>query len=426
MTKLLTVAAEKNGFFAGFSTRYFETIREKTCHASEFKMHSSTAHLDVLSHHYGKYAVTGEVQPMGAMGGFSGAQFWKVPGVHTDYCLRRWAKEYPTSERLQFIHAVLWHLHQEGFTRVPLPMTTRGHAGFVAESGYFWQLESWMEGKADFAENPSRGKLFSAMTMLAEMHQTLRTFPVEYNRGACTTVAVRRSQLSDWNETRIEAIYDRVCLADCMHEKGMLVAGDMFLDALSDSDSSPILGAFHKENCGETPELQPGSPACETLPVDAKNLHELNALTRKSLRMLKRCLPTVARQLCHCLVYDVPLIPCVRDIHRSHIFFQAEHVTGMIDFGAMQLDNVAVDVSRLLGSLAGNDVQMWVDGLTAYQSVRRLSDEELELVRVLDRAYTILTALRWMEYIYIKNRVMECSPRVLEQMKHLTQRLECF
>lgn len=375
-----------------------------------------TTPLDVLAHHYGKYAVTGEVQDMGGMDGFSGARFWRVPGVNTDYCLRRWAKEYPTAERLQFIQAVLWHLHQEGFTRAPLPLSARGKTGYVTEAGHFWQLESWMEGKADFAANPSRGRVFSAMTMLAGMHRTLETFPVEYNVGPCTTAAVRLSQLSDWNDAKIDGIYDRVCLADCLHEKGALVAGDMYLAALSDSDSSPILGAFHEES----------TAACPTLPVEAKNVHELNAVTRKSLRMLKRFLPLVCRQLHRCLEKDVPLIPCVRDIHRSHLFFQGDRLTGLIDFGAMQLDNVSVDVSRMAGSLAGNDLTVWVDGLNAYQTVRRLSNDELDLVRVLDRAYTVLTALRWMEYIYVKNRVMECSAKVLTQVQKLATRLEGF
>lgn len=386
-----------------------------------------TTHLDVLAHHYGKYAVTGEVQDMGSMNGFTGARFWRVPGVNTDYCLRRWAKEYPTGERLQFIQAVLWHLHQEGFTRVPLLMPTRGHEGFVTEAGYFWQLESWMEGKADFAGNPTRGRVFSAMTMLAEMHRTLETFPVEYNVGPCTTAAVRLSQLSDWNDAKIEEIYDRVCLADCLYEKGVLVAGDMYLAALSDSDSSPILGAFHKESptgCPVSRTLE--KTACDMLPVEAKNVHELNAITRKSLRMLKRFLPLICRQLRRCVEKDVPLIPCVRDIHRAHLFFQGDRLTGLIDFGAMQLDNVSVDVSRMLGSLAENDLTTWVDGLNAYQTVRRLSDDELDMIRVLDRAYTVLTALRWMEYIYVKNRVMECSADVLVQVRKLAMRLEAF
>ena len=63
---------------------------------------------------------------------------------------------------------------------------------------------------------------------------------------------------------------------------------------------------------------------------------------------------------------SVPIQPCIRDIHREHVLFEDDRVTGIIDFGAMLPDSRAGDVARLLGSLAGDDRQLWEEGLAAY------------------------------------------------------------
>ena len=373
-------------------------------------MSQVTSHLDILEKYHTTH-VGSEVEELGALGGSSGSLFWKIYGNHSAFCLRRWAKEYPTLERLQFMHAILWHLHQEGFTRVPLPVETREHLGYVADQGYFWQLEPWIEGEADFAARPSRAKLLSAMLTLADMHEALRTFPVEYNHGPSVTAAVRRQQIFAWDEVKIEAIFDRVCLLDCLRTTGIHPTKIGYLDHLADTDLPPCPDISWEEELSETPRTP---------------IHHLNAAAKKILRTIKHYRPAILRQLSECLEHDVPMQPCVREIHAGHVFFKENRVSGILDFGAVQLDNVSVDIARLLGSLAGNDVEMWTDGLNAYQTVRRLSRRELKLVRLLDHCHTAAAALRWLETIYITNHITECSPRVVQQMKTLFQRLERF
>lgn len=45
------------------------------------------------------------------------------------------------------------------------------------------------------------------------------------------------------------------------------------------------------------------------------------------------------------------LQPCIRDIWHDHVLFDGDRVTGLIDFGAMQIDTPATDIARLVGSL---------------------------------------------------------------------------
>ena len=45
----------------------------------------------------------------------------------------------------------------------------------------------------------------------------------------------------------------------------------------------------------------------------------------------------------------VPVQLCFTDVHREHVLFSGDEVTGLIDYGAVKLDNPAVDLARLFG-----------------------------------------------------------------------------
>src|SRR5690606_24026800 len=80
---------------------------------------------------------------LGGGGGFSGAMLWRLETPAGQLCLRCWPPEHPSVERLQFIHAVLWHVRQEGFTLAPVPIETRNRTGFVEQHGRLWELCPW-------------------------------------------------------------------------------------------------------------------------------------------------------------------------------------------------------------------------------------------------------------------------------------------
>jgi homoserine kinase type II len=120
----------------------------------------------------------------------------------------------------------------------------------------------------------------------------------------------------------------------------------------------------------------------------------------------------------------VPLQPCLGDLWHDHVLFDGDTVTGLIDYGAARLDHVAVDLARLLGSLAGDESNLRAAGLTAYRRVRPLSPDEEALVTVLDRTGTILGAANWLLWLYREGRVFEDREGVARRLAALVERIE--
>lgn len=309
-----------------------------------------------------------EVEPLGSAGGFSGAKFWRIRAASGLFCLRRWPREYPPVEGLEFIQAVLWHVIREGFELVPLPRETRRNAGYVRHAGYLWELEPWMPGKADYAENPAVEKLTAAMIALAEFHGAASTFPLpDAPLSLSPGIEARRRQLRRWL---------------CEELKDLREA---------------IVPAFWPGLASRAVRI------CSLVPRFGGEV--LGALDR-------------------CSSYRVSLQPCIRDIWRAHVLFEGPRVSGLIDFGSVQAENVTVDVARLLGSLAGDDAEWRQLGLEAYQSIRRLSDAELALVDAFDRSTVLMSGLNWIDWIYHQRRVFESYDAIAARLDEILARLE--
>jgi Ser/Thr protein kinase RdoA (MazF antagonist) len=99
---------------------------------------------------------------------------------------------------------------------------------------------------------------------------------------------------------------------------------------------------------------------------------------------------------------DVPVDvqPCLCDVWHEHVLYGGDEVTGLIDFDGMKVDNVAVDLARLLGSLAGDNAELRNAGFRAYAAVRPLSLAEAGLVTALDHTGTLLGAATWLLWLY--------------------------
>ncbi|HVC95739.1 MAG TPA: phosphotransferase, partial [Pirellulales bacterium] len=239
------------------------------------------------------------VRYLAGAGGFSGACFWRLETGRGPLCLRRWPREHPTHDRLEFIQAVLWHVVQEGFHRLPLPLETRSHAGFVCEAGTLWEMTPWLRGRADYHEAPSRTKLAAAVTALAEFHRASASFPLPDQGPAVSPGIVERlERLHWWTPARREQV-------------------------------STALSA------GDWPEL-------------ARRARSLLELYPLAVGKVRQTLNEAAR-------VEAPRLPCIRDIRHDHVFFVGDQVSGLIDFGATHPESVAADLARLVGSLVGDD-----------------------------------------------------------------------
>jgi hypothetical protein len=126
-------------------------------------------------------------------------------------------------------------------------------------------------------------------------------------------------------------------------------------------------------------------------------------------------------------------------------------VTGLFDFGAMQIDTPATDVARLLGSLgtvpfsrdeaadtvSGSGAKhveaakrgrssspAWCTGLAAYSAIRLLSPQETAAVAALDTSGTILAGANWIRWIYVDGRRFENRKQVIERFARIFNRTE--
>lgn len=304
---------------------------------------------------------------LAAAGGFSGARLWRLVTRRGPLVLRRWPTSHPSRSRLEFIQAVLWHVWHEGFQLIPLPIETRGHAGYVEHAGHFWELAPWMPGSADYKASPSQDKLEAALVALARFHVAASSFPLPSTSLTVSPTALER-------HARLSELVSR----DFARLKAAVASGDWPDLAALASQALELFDHAHRR--------------VEPLLARAARLH-------------------VAQQ------------PCIRDIWYEHVLFDGDQVTGIIDFGSMRPENVAADIARLLGSLADDDEERWQIGLGAYQSVQRLTDDELFLVKAFDRSASLLSPLQWLEWIYVERRQFADRGRVMSRLNELLPRL---
>jgi len=302
------------------------------------------------------------VVPLGGMGGFSGAAFWRIETPAATWCLRRWPHEHPSPQRLADIHAVLQHVAGSGFAKLPVPLASRHGSSFISAGGFLWQLEPWIPGEANYRQSPSRRKLVAAMRALAQFHQAAASF--ERAHGPASGISLRREQLDNLRAKQAATISAALGRATWLAERGR-----------------QILGYFRQQADG-----------------------------------LQQILKAAERQ-------PVPLQPCIRDIWHDHVFFVDEEVSGFVDFGALKRDHVAADISRLLGSLVGDDAELRQCGLDAYQSVRPLSTDDRWLIEVFARSSTLLAGMNWLKWICVDGREFDDRQRVLGRIYEIIARL---
>jgi homoserine kinase type II len=305
------------------------------------------------------------IEPLGAAGGMSGAQFWRIESASGLFALRRWPIEYPSPERLRFIHDVLFHAAARGISFLAVPIRTTAGATFVSADGSLWELAPWMPGAADYERSPNDQKLAAAMSALARFHVAVSDFPKTATAQATVPPpAIARRLLR--------------------------------LRELSGRGTKDLSDAI---NTGIWPKLKP--------------------LAHRFLATLPKLLPRAIAQLEPISNIPLPVQPCIRDIWHDHVLFTGTDVTGIIDFGAMDIDTPATDVARLLGSLVGDDEAGWRAGVSAYSAKRPLSPDEERAAKALDTSSTILAGCNWLQWICCEGRQFEDHARVIERFRQI-------
>ena len=96
-------------------------------------------------------------------------------------------------------------------------------------------------------------------------------------------------------------------------------------------------------------------------------------LLLRAAAVARRLVEPAERALQARLAHPAIVQPCLCDVWHDHVLFSGEAVSGIVDYGAMKVDHVAVDLARLLGDLVGEDDVRFERGLAAFSTCRMRS-----------------------------------------------------
>lgn len=305
-----------------------------------------------------------QVEPLGNAGGLSGAQFWRLVAPRGALGLRCWPIEHPSSERLGFIHAVLRHAAERGIDFVSLPISTLNGATFIQRDGRLWDLTPWLPGAPDYEQSPSAEKLQAAMVALARFHVAVGDIPASTQLAPAPAILQRLKRLR---------------------------------------------------------EFQSGGISTLARAIDENEHAELAPLARRFAAELPRAMPLAIDRLAP--LADTPLLlqVCIRDVWSDNVLFTRDTVTGLVDFGAVDIDAPVTDIARLLGSLV-RDPSDWKAGLVAYSAIRPLTIDEQRAIPALDAAGNLLAGCNWLRWIYVEGRIFPTARQIAERFRKIVDR----
>lgn len=321
----------------------------------------------VLAHHFPPWAAVRQIEPLDGAGGWSGSRLWRVTAELGDvFSLRRFP-EGDWGPRLALVRDVLARVFAGGLTVVPVPLPSTAGASAVEHGGRWWELTPWMPGTADFRAQPTRERLRAAMQTLARFHRLASS-----------------GSLSRVSYDRAPALIDRCSSFRRIEQRAAQLAA----------------------------HLHPGLD--EALDHRAARLLDLYRIVA----------PQVAPRVSRAAENKYFLQPAIRDIHRDHVLFRGDEVTGLVDFGAMRIDTPLADVARLVGSLVADDAEARRLALDAYSEVRPLSEDDRGLIDLLDESGLAVAAVNWLTWLYLDRRDMGAAAPIVQRLDEILARLE--
>jgi Ser/Thr protein kinase RdoA (MazF antagonist) len=303
--------------------------------------------------------------------GFSDASVFRVCVDDGDFCLRQWHAAM-SQQRLLTIHRLLERVNHRGIRQVPIPIAAANGSTVIEVDSRLWQLEPWMPGQADFRDVSTDSRLESAMHVIARWHV-----------AAASTNSFDHPHTTAHQTAPSPTVGDRT---DLIHD---------YLSRLPE-----IKNSLRRE--------------------PHERFREAGVRIAVQFRRMGQ---DIAGQLASVRSVDVAMQPCIRDLWHDHLLFTGEELTGLIDFGAVRTDTVACDLSRLLGSLFGNDSDGWRRALVAYESVRPLQDNEAALLQPLDRSGVLLSGMTWLKRRCLLKTDIPDIDRVSERLESIADRL---
>lgn len=293
-----------------------------------------------------------EPEPLGNAGGLSGAQLWRFRSGRGTLVARAWPPEGPPRHDLERIHRWVEAASEVGFLSVPLGALDGRTVH--AQAGRLWDVSPWLAGAPLIAGPPSPVQVRAAFAGLGALHQALA--------------------------------YERT------HE----ASGGM-QDRLRETQWWLAAGFTSLERA-----LAIAEPAATV------------ALARQWLADARRAAPRWVARFREAAGVAVWCQPCLRDARPEHFLFAGDRLTGLVDYGAMDMDTVACDLARLLSEWLGSDRSLRAEALAAYAAVRPLDEGETVLIDAFEMSAALLGAGRWACWHVLERRPFR-DPAMVER-----------
>ncbi len=320
---------------------------------------------EILARYPPRYHPLAEPEFLGGAGGLSGARFWRYRAGDGLLVLRAWPSDGPIRAHLEQVHR--WLALTVGLGLIPGPIPDRGGRTLQEYDGRFWELTRWLPGEPDRSCPPASGRLRSAFAALAALHERLAA---ERREGSSTGL-VHRYQST-------------------VH----LIQGG--LDTLEQAVA----------RAGEPDEAQ-----CRDTAMRWVGLARIVA-------------PRLVEPLRESAGRVTILQPCLRDARPEHFLFEGDRVSGLVDFGAMDVDCVAGDLSRLIVEWLDGDRSARSEALAAYESVRPLEVAEAALIGAFESSSALLIGEHWVRWHYLEGRRFDDPRAVTSGLVRGLQHLE--
>lgn len=296
--------------------------------------------------------------------GFSGAELYRIETSLGRYALRGWEASEEQRRRLEESAAVIRFAFANGCEDfLSAPIAGRAGESLLENSGFLWQLSRWVEGRPDFNRAPTAGKLTGALRSLAKFHQA--TARLQSREGVCNAIPCR--------------------LVECRAVANYLELLQEPIQREPNSELQRVAWELWQRVSFRSPGLfERGQP-----------LGQFNFLLR----------------------------PIFGDLWHDNVLFTEEKFSGFVDYTAIRLDAVSVDLARMLGSLRWNGQVPWTAGLEAYESVSPLTDDERKIIPWLHESGLVLGGLNWLKWIFVHRMTFPQPAAVLERMQEVSRQL---
>jgi len=304
------------------------------------------------------------LEPLGGAGGHSGARLWRYRSAAGQFVLRAWPPAGPGRTHLERVHHWLSLTADLGFT--PVPIRDNSGQSLREYDGRLWEVAPWLNGAPDCGHVPTAPHLRAAFAALAALHVRLAGLG---DRGFSPGLIERHRSVR------------------------RLIDGEF--DVLEG-----VCSGLREKECGPREQV-------------------LRWL--KLARLLAR---NVEIRLRSAVTRVVFLQPCLRDARPEHFLFEGDHLSGLVDFGAMGIETVAADLARLIGEWLEGDSSARCNALAAYEAVRPLDQSESALIEVFECSSALLIGEYWARWHYLEHQTFDDPAAITQGIEKSAARLE--